>query len=233
MRHPLLMSALTLVLALAPLPAQAQTPAGGAPNVLTTQQVTVFNNLVAQAKENDPAYLKARAQELAGRTDAGVFGAVTGNAAVTLSTSGGFDQVAPGARLSVGVDLNKLFAAATGGNAAQVQALTASTSAAARDLRVRVLRAYTCYLYAIRAAGVAADALELGRAAVGQARARAAAGAATGVDVLRARQQENQADASLYQANLNLAVAKQELAAVVGVDLAELDRLLNGAKPRP
>lgn len=139
MRHPLLMSALTLVLALAPLPAQAQTPAGGAPNVLTTQQVTVFNNLVAEAKVNDPTYMKARAQELAGRGDAGVFGAVTGNAAVTLSTSGGFDQVAPGARLSVGVDLNKLFAAATGGNAAQVQALTASTSAAARDLRVRVV----------------------------------------------------------------------------------------------
>lgn len=207
--------------------------AQGSPNVLTATQIQVFNNLVAKAKVSDPAYLTAYAKEIQGRGDAGAFGAISATGSVTLATSGGFDQVSPGARLSVGVDLQKLYAAATGGNRAQLAALTASTSAAAQELKVRVLQAYTAYLYAIRAAGVAADGLELNRAAVSQATARAQAGAATGVDVLRAKQQENQADAGLYQANLNLAVAKQQLAAVVGVELTELDTLLTGAKPRP
>lgn len=211
--------------------------AQGAPNILTPQQVAVFDRLVGEAKRTDPAFLGAQATDAQKRAELGPLGAVSGSlsagAGLTLSNQGGFDQVAPSVRLSVSVDLPKLIAGATGANRAQLEALTASTSAAGRDLRVRVLQAYTAYLSAVRAAGVAADSLEVARAALAQAQARASAGAATGVDVLKAAQSKNSADAALYDSNLRLAVTKQQLASITGLTLSQLDAVLSGAKPKP
>ena len=213
--------------------------AQGAPNILTAQQVAAFEQLVGAAKKVDAAYLQSLATDAQKRAELSPVSAVTANLSAgagvgfDLTTSGGFDQVRPAVRLAVGVDLVKLATSATGANAAQLTALTASTSAAGRDLRVRVLQAYTAYLSAVRAAGVAADSLEVGAAALRQAQARAAAGAATGVDVLKAAQARNSADANLYDANLRLAVAKQQLAAIAGLTLSQLDAVLSGAKPKP
>ena len=211
--------------------------AQGAPNILTAQQVAAFEQLVGAAKKVDPAFLQSLATDAQKRAELSPVSAVTANlsagAGLTLSSAGGFDQVAPNVRLAVGVDLTKLIAGASGANRAQLEALTASTSAAGRDLRVRVLQVYTAYLSAVRAAGVAADSLEVGAAALRQAQARAAAGAATGVDVLKAAQARNAADANLYDANLKLAVAKQQLSAVTGLTLSQLDAVLSGAKPKP
>ena len=207
--------------------------AQGAPNILTAQQVAVFDQLVSSAKKADPSYLGTLQKEQLGRLTASPLAAISATGSVGLSTSSGFDQVTPGARLAVSVDLKQLYTGLTGQNAAQLSVLTASTSQAGRDLRVKVLQAYTGYLYAIRSAGIAADGLELANAETLQQRARAAAGAATGVDVMKAAQGQNSADAGLYQANLNLAVSKQQLAAVVGLELGQLDALLLGVKPKP
>lgn len=212
-------------------------PAG--PNILTPAQVVVFDQLVMAAKKVDPVFIQAQLTEGQKRAELSPLGTVTGNlsagAGVSLGNSGGFDQVQPGYRLSAsaGVDLAALARTFTKSNKAQLDALTNSTSAAGRDLRVRVLQAYTAYLSAVRAGGVASDALEVARAALAQQQARAQAGAATGVDVMRAAQQQNSAAAGVYDANLNLAVAQQQLAALTGLTLAELDRVLNGAKPKP
>lgn len=213
--------------------------AQGAPNILTPAQVVVFDRLVLAAKKVDPTFLQSLATDAQKRAELSPLSAITANVSAgagvgfDLTTSGGFDQVRPAVRLAVGVDLVKLATSATGANAPQLAALTASTSAAGRDLRVRVLQAYTAYLSAVRAAGVAADALEVAQAALRQAQARASAGAATGVDVLKAAQSKNQADANLYDANLRLAVAKQQLAAIAGLTLSQLDAVLSGAKPKP
>lgn len=209
----------------------------GAPNILTPQQVAVFDRLVGAAKRVDATFLQAQATDAQKRAELGPLGAVSGNlsagAGLSLSNRGGFDQVEPSLRLAVSVDLPRLLAGATGANRAQLDALTASTSAAGRDLRVRVLQAYTAYLSAVRAAGVASDSLEVAAAALRQAQARATVGAATGVDVLKAAQGRNSADADVYDANLKLAVAKQQLASISGLTLVQLDRVLTGAKPRP
>lgn len=228
-----------VLIALLVLGLASQSRAQGSPNVLTAAQVTVFEKLVFEAKQVDPAFLQAIAQDGQKRAELSPLAAINATASanvgggVVLGSQGGFDQVTPGYRLSASVDLAKLAAAATGGNKAQLTALTASTNAAGRDLRVRVLQVYTAYLSAVRAAGVAADALEVAQAAARQQQARASAGAATGVDVLRAAQSQNNADATLYDANLRLAVAKQQLAAITGMTLSELDAVLNGAKPAP
>ena len=80
---------------------------------------------------------------------------------------------------------------------------------------------------------MASDALEVAAAALGQQQARANAGTVTGVDVLKAAQERNRADAAVYDANLQLAVSKQQVSAVTGLTLSALDKLLSGAKPRP
>ena len=51
--------------------------------------------------------------------------------------------------------------------------------------------------------------------------------------MLKAAQARNSADAALYDANLKLAVAKQQLAAIAGLTLGQLDAVLNGVKPKP
>ena len=228
--------AVLLALFVLGLAAQARAQEPG-PNILTPAQVQVFDQLVFQAKKVDPALLAANAQDAQKRAELSPLSAlnVSAGASVgtTLSSSNGFDQVAPGVRLSASVDLNRLAGSFSKSNRAQLDALTASTSAAGRDLRVRVLQAYTAYLSAIRAAGTASDSLEVARAALRQAQARAAAGAATGVDVLKSAQVQNSADAALYDANLRLAVAKQQLSALTGLNLGELDSVLSGVKPRP
>lgn len=205
------------------------------PNILTPAQVAVFDQLVMQAKKVDPQYLQASAQDGLKRAELSPLAAVNVSAgtSVTLGSSSGFDQVSPGLRLSASVDLKSVYNAMRGGNRAQLDALTASTNAAGRDLRVRVLQAYTAYLSAIRAAGTAADSLEVAQAALKQQQARASAGAATGVDVLKAAQGKNSADAQLYDANLRLAVAKQQLSALTGLNLGQLDSVLSGVKPTP
>ncbi len=158
---------------------------------------------------------------------------VSASSSLTLGSQSGFDQVAPAFRLSAGVDLLKLGQAVTKANAPQLAQMTNGTGAAARELRVRVLQAYTTYLSAVRAVGVASDALEVASAALGQQQARANAGTVTGVDVLKAAQERNRADAAVYDANLQLAVSKQQVSAVTGLTLSALDKLLSGAKPRP
>lgn len=211
--------------------------AQGAPNILTGPQVAAFEGLVSAAKKVDPTFLQSLATDAQKRAELSPLGAVSANlsagAGLTLSSAGGFDQVAPTFRLGVGVDLTRLAGSVTGANAAQLSALTASTSAAGRELRVRVLQAFVSYLSAVRAAGVAADSVEVARATLAQAQARASVGASTGVDVLRAAQAKNAADADLYDVNLRLAVAKQQLSAITGLTLAGLDAVLVGAKPRP
>lgn len=226
-----------VVVALFVLGLAVQARGQGAPNVLTSAQVQVFDQLVLQAKKVDPVFLSANAQDAQKRAELSPLGAVNVSAGVSagtsLTTSGGFDQVSPGVRLSASVDVLKLAGSLTRSNRAQLDALTASTNAAGRELRVRVLQAYTAYLSAVRAAGTAADSLEVAEAALRQAQARAGAGAATGVDVLKAAQAKNSADAALYDANLRLAVAKQQLSAITGLNLGVLDSVLTGVKPKP
>lgn len=228
-----------LLVALVVLALASHVFAEGSPNALTSAQVTVFETLVSKAKLIDPQFLQTVATNGQKRAELSPLGQVSASAGVsvgsgvTLGTSGGFDQVTTGYRLSAAVDITGLAKSLTGGNKPQLEALTASTNAAGRDLRVRVLQAYAAYLSAVRAAGVAADALEVADAALNQQQARAQAGAATGVDVLRAAQGKNSADAGVYDANLRLAVAKQQLAAITGLNLGELDSVLVGAKPRP
>ena len=54
-----------------------------------------------------------------------------------------------------------------------------------------------------------------------------------GPNILTPAQVQNSADAALYDANLRLAVAKQQLSALTGLNLGELDAVLAGVKPRP
>ena len=74
----------------------------------------------------------------------------------------------------------------------------------------------------------ASDGLEAKDAEQKQVQARAQVGAATGADVLRAADARGQAKLAVYRANLDLVNRKQELAAIVGVELKELNTILKG-----
>ena len=56
--------------------------------------------------------------------------------------------------------------------------------------------------------------------------AKAQVGAATEAEVLCAADSRGQAKLAFYRANLDLAVRKQELVAIVGLELKELDAML-------
>ena len=210
MRLPLLtLTALALV-------TQAQ-----AATALTEKQTKDYGELVKLALERDPAVLTARAERQAADVDKSALGAV--NASAGFDLAGDFEQFkTPSYRLSMSVDLAALFK----DNTAYFAALNAKTIQAGNAVRVRVLQAFTGYLYALENAAVAGDTLEARSAEMRTLEAKAKVGAATNAEVLGGAERVSLGKLALFKANLDLAVSKQNLASSAGVSMSELGNVL-------
>lgn len=192
--------------------AQAQT--------LTPAQAAVYEELVKAALPRDPLVQKAQGALEVWRVQRGVLFAVGSDLSLTLS--GDFTQVSPGYRLSLSLNLAELLR----DRSPEALALEADLEQARRSLRLRVLEGYTRYLYALEAARAASDGVEAAEAGLAAERARARVGEATPAQVLRAADLLSQARLTLYQRNLELALAFGNLEALSGLAPAALRALL-------
>lgn len=178
---------------------------------LTPAQVAVYERLVEESLARDPGVLRAAAALERARAEAGWLGAASGG--LSLSLAGSYDQVRPGYRLTLSLDLGRLLADPGPDLRARERALAAARG----EVRVRVLEAYLGYLYALEAARQASDALEARRAELEAAKARARAGAATAAEVLAAAERASSARLDLYRKNLDVALAFERLAGRTGL----------------
>ena len=200
------------------------TSPGKAQTALSSEQVSTFERLVREAVTNDGPYLSALVDLETAKVASSPLSAV--NASAGFSVTGDFEQFqSPSYRLGLSVDLARLFSS---GNGAAQKSLEARVNAARGQVRVKVLSAYTGYLYQRQEVQGASDGLEAKDAEQKQMQAKAQVGAATGADVLRAADARGQAKLAVYRANLDLVNRKQELAAIVGVELKELNAILKG-----
>jgi len=203
---------------------------------LTREEVRVLDRLSEEALKADPAYLRALADLEAARQTLGVLGALSAEAGASLA--GEYGQVSPSYRLALSLNLAELFR----DKGPALRALEAQVEDARRQVRVRVAEAFFRWLVAREAARAAADALEARQAEAAAVQARAKVGAATPADALAAAERVSQARLGLYRANLDLALALENLARVVGLPLDALRALLRpleggggsgGAPPAP
>jgi outer membrane protein TolC len=183
---------------------------------LTREEVRVLDRLSEEALKADPAYLRALADLEAARQTLGVLGALSAEAGASLA--GEYGQVSPSYRLALSLNLAELFR----DKGPALRALEAQVEDARRQVRVRVAEAFFRWLVAREAARVAADALEARQAEAAAVQARAKVGAATPADALAAAERVSQARLGLYRANLDLALALENLARVVGLPLEAL-----------
>ncbi|GAA6737476.1 MULTISPECIES: TolC family protein [Thermus] len=203
-----------VLLALLAVPVLAQAPG------LTAAEAKVLDRLVAEALPRDPAYLQALADLESARQSLGLPGALSASAGAELS--GVHEQVALAYRLSLSLDLSALFQ----DRSRALQAIEAKVESARREVRVRVAGAFFRYLAAREAARTAADGVEAREAELSALKARARVGSATPAEVLAGAERLSQARLALYRANLDLALALEELARVVGVSPEALKGLL-------
>ncbi|WP_267262427.1 TolC family protein [Thermus sp. PS18] len=201
---------LALCLALAPALAQG----------LTREEARLLDRLAEEALKADPAYLRALADLEAARASLGILGALSAEAGASLA--GEYGQVSPGYRLSLSLNLAELFR----DKGPALRALEAQAEAARREARVRVAGAFFRWLAAREAARAAADGVEAREAELMALQARARVGAAAPHEVLAAAERLSQARLALYRANLDLALALEDLARAVGLPLEALRALL-------
>lgn len=187
---------------------------------LTQEEARILDRLVEEALPRDPGYLRALADLEASRQTLGILGAVS--AEVGASLAGEYGQVAPSYRLSVSLNLAELFR----DRGPALRALEARAEAARREARVRVAEAFFRWLAAREAARTAADGVEAREAEMKAQQARARVGGATPAEVLAAAERLSQARLALYRANLDLALALEDLARAVGLPLDALRALL-------
>lgn len=192
------------------LPALAQAPG------LTQEETRILDRLVEEALPRDPAYLRALADLEASRQSLGILGALSAEAGASLA--GEYGQVAPSYRLSVSLNLAELFR----DRSPALKALEAQR----REVRVRVAGAFFRWLAAREAARTAADGVEAREAELKALQAKARVGAATPAEVLAAAERLSQARLALYRANLDLALALEDLARAAGLPLDALRALL-------
>ncbi|AEV17308.1 hypothetical protein TCCBUS3UF1_p110 (plasmid) [Thermus sp. CCB_US3_UF1] len=187
---------------------------------LTPAEVRLLDRLVEEALPRDPGYLRALADLEAARQTLGILGALSAEAGAALA--GEYGQVAPAYRLSLSLNLAEVFR----DRSPALRALEAQAEAAKREARVRVAGAFFRYLAAREAARTAADGVEAREAELKALQARARVGAATPAEVLSAAERLSQARLALYRANLDLALAQEELARAVGLSLEALRAFL-------
>ncbi|WP_038059362.1 TolC family protein [Thermus amyloliquefaciens] len=202
------------ILLFALLPALAQAPG------LTQEEARILDRLVEEALPRDPVYLKTLADLEAARQTLGILGAVS--AEVGAALAGEYGQVAPSYRLSLSLNLVELFR----DKGPALRALEAQAEAQRREVRLRVAGAFFRWLSAREAARAAADGVEAREAELKALQARARVGAATPAEVLAAAERVSQARLALYRANLDLALALEDLARAAGLTLDALRGLL-------
>ncbi|BDG22778.1 TolC family protein [Thermus thermophilus] len=187
---------------------------------LTEGQARLLDRLAEEALKADPAYLQALADLEAARASLGILGALSAEAGASLA--GEYGQVAPSYRLALSLNLAELFR----DRGPALRALEARAEAARREARVRVAEAFFRWLAAREAARAAADGVEAREAELKALQARARVGAAAPHEVLAAAERLSQARLALYRANLDLALALEDLARAVGLPLDALRGLL-------
>lgn len=196
----------------------------------SSADIATYERLVSVAVERDSAVLQARVELQQAQLNESLAGllsqAVSIDMAVGTSTTT-FEQAKPNYSASLSLDVTKLLTP----RVSTVEAKQAALDAQVRQLRVRVMQAFTNYKVALVAAQNAASVVESRLKQLEISKLQVKAGALAPGELLRAQDAVNDAQVALYKANGDLLVTKLQLAQVVGVELEDLNALLKGEVP--
>ena len=177
--------------------------------LFTQSELATLEQLVSLAQANDAKVLEASIAledtEMLGRLSE----ALTVNAGVGLSGDF-YGQAAPEYSISIGLDVMTLV---DDGDANLAQAKIESEK---NNVRVRTVEAFVKYKVAVESAQSAALSVESATATFNAIHARVEMGEATRTDQLQAQQAVSGAAIGLLEANGQVIVALESLAAVVG-----------------
>jgi outer membrane protein TolC len=189
--------------------------------LFTQSELQILEQLVSLAQSNDAKVLEASIAledtEMLGRLSE----ALTVNAGVGLSGDF-YGQAAPKYSVSVSLDLMQLVDGESA-NLAQAKVLGEKN-----NVRVRTVEAFVNYKVAKESAESAALGVESATAAFNATHAKVEMGEATRTEQLQAQQAVSGSAIGLLEANGQVIVALENLAAVVGAAPAEVAAILEG-----
>lgn len=189
--------------------------------LFTQSELATLEQLVSLAQANDANVLEASLAledtEMLGRLSE----SLTVNAGVGL-TGDFYGQAAPKYSISIGLDLMTLV------DGANPNLAESKVSTEKNNVRVRTVEAFVNYKVAVESAESAALAVESATAAFNATHARVEMGEATRTEQLQAQQGVSGAAISLLEANGQVIVALENLAAVVGSTPMDVVAILQG-----
>lgn len=216
---------LAFLLALAPTLVFAQE---GAPRSInpffSTAELTTLENLVELSLDNTPNVLSAEVELDRAQRDVDALGRVANN--LNVNAGVGFEgdfygQATPNYSISVGLDVIGLIDVDD-----QRAILDRQLAQARANTRVQVTQSFVSYKNAVQAAERAAFALETSERLFRVTEARVAVGDATATDLVQAQQSVGNAALALAQANGSTIVTLEQLAANVGIPVANVRDLV-------
>ena len=193
--------------------------------LFSTEELIILEQLIVTAEVHDLAVQRALNELRGNKAELETFNRVTN----ALTVSGGTDltgdiygQSSLGYNISISLDIIKLIDVPDNTNVLDV-----ALSSAKRDCRTRVVNAFVTYKVASENAEVATLTLESTEMALKTSSALYKVGRATQNDVLNAQERVSQSAVKLLEANGQVVVTLEELAAVVGVNPIEVNAVVN------
>ena len=183
------------------------------------EELVVLEQLVVTAEVHDLAVQRALNELRVNQAELETFNRVTN----ALTISGGADvegdiygQSSLGYDISISLDIIKLIDVDDNTNV-----LNVAVDSARRDCRTRVVNAFVTYKVATQNAEVATLDLEAAEVGLDVSTSLYKAGKATQSDLLNSQERMGQAAVKLLEANGQVVVSLEELAAVVGITPTE------------
>jgi outer membrane protein TolC len=190
--------------------------------LFTQSELQTLEQLVSLAQANDAKVLEAslalEGTEMLGRLSE----ALTVNAGVGLSGDF-YGQAAPKYSITISLDVMTLV------DGEDTNLAQSKIESEKNNVRVRTVEAFVNYKVAVESAQSAALSVESATATFNAIHARVEMGEATRTDQLQAQQAVSGAAIGLLEANGQVIVALENLAAVVGAAPAEIVAILEGS----
>ena len=186
--------------------------------------MVVLDQLVTTAELHDLAVQRALNELKVNQAELETFNRVTNALTITGGTDVEGDiygQSSLGYDISISLDIIKLVDVADNTNILDV-----AIGSARRDCRTRVVNAFVAYKVAIQNAEVATLDLETAEVGLGVSTSLYEAGRVTQSDLLNSQERVGQAAIKLLEANGQVVVSLEELAAVVGITPIEAQTVI-------
>ena len=191
----------------------------------SNEEMVVLEQLVTTAELHDLAVQRALSELRGNQAELETFNRVTN----ALTISGGADvegdiygQSSLGYNISISLDIIKLIDVDDDTNV-----LNVAVDSARRDCRTRVVNAFVTYKVATQNAEVATLNLETAEVGLKVSTSLYEAGRVTQSDLLNSQERVGQAAIKLLEANGQVVVTLEELAAAVGITPTETQAVIN------